>query len=70
MVLRQQIARLPYTPADRVWLATLSRLLPRRRLGEVFLRRTRSRHLNKAGQPLIQPAFRQRNCAHRPTLPL
>ena len=35
-VLRRQIARVRYTPADRVWLAALSRLLPRRRWGEVF----------------------------------
>jgi hypothetical protein len=31
-----QIARVRYTPADRVWLAALSRLLPRRRWAEVF----------------------------------
>ena len=30
-VLRRQITRVPYTPADRAWLAALSRLLPRRR---------------------------------------
>ncbi|MDQ3764996.1 MAG: integrase core domain-containing protein [Actinomycetota bacterium] len=35
-VLRRQIARVPYTPADRVWLAALSRLLPRCRWSEVF----------------------------------
>ena len=35
-VLRRQIARVRYTPADRVWLAALSRLLPRRRWAEVF----------------------------------
>jgi putative transposase len=35
-VLRRQIARVRYTPVDRVWLAALSRLLPRRRWGEVF----------------------------------
>jgi putative transposase len=28
-VLRRQITRVPYTPADRVWLAALSQLLPR-----------------------------------------
>jgi transposase InsO family protein len=35
-VLRRQIPRVRYTPADRVWLAALSRLLPRRRWTEVF----------------------------------
>jgi hypothetical protein len=35
-VLRRQISRACYTPADRVWLAALSRLLPRRRWAEVF----------------------------------
>ena len=35
-VLRRQIARVRYTPADRVWLAALSRLLPRRRWAEIF----------------------------------
>jgi putative transposase len=35
-VLRRQISRVRYTPADRVWLAALSRLLPRRRWAEVF----------------------------------
>ena len=35
-VLRRQIARVHYTPADRVWLAALSRLVPRRCWAEVF----------------------------------
>jgi putative transposase len=35
-VLRRQISRLHYTPADRVWLAALSRPLPRHRWAEVF----------------------------------
>jgi putative transposase len=35
-VLRRQISRVHYTPADRVWLAVSSRLLPRRRWMEVF----------------------------------
>ncbi len=30
-VLRRQVARVRYTPTDRVWLASLSQLLPRRR---------------------------------------
>jgi len=35
-VLRRQLTRTRYLPADRVWLAALSRLLPRRRWAEVF----------------------------------
>jgi hypothetical protein len=35
-VLRRQVARVHYTPADRVWLAALSRLVRRRRWAEVL----------------------------------
>lgn len=35
-VLRRQISRARYQPADRLWLAALSRLIPQRRWGEVF----------------------------------
>ncbi len=35
-VLRRQISRVRYTPADRMWLTALSRLLPRRRWAEIF----------------------------------
>ena len=35
-VLRRQIGRVRYHPADRLWLSALSRLIPRRRWGEVF----------------------------------
>ena len=35
-VLRRQIGRIRYQPGDRLWLAALSRLVPRRRWGEVF----------------------------------
>jgi putative transposase len=35
-VLRRQIGRVRYQRADRLWLAALSRLIPRRRQGEVF----------------------------------
>ena len=35
-VLRRHIGRVRYAPADRLWLAALSRLVPRRRWGEVF----------------------------------
>ncbi len=35
-VLRRQVSRVRYQPAGRLWLAALSRLIPRRRWGEVF----------------------------------
>jgi hypothetical protein len=35
-VLRRQIGRVRYQPGDRLWLAEMSRLVPRRRWGEVF----------------------------------
>src|SRR5207245_1873383 len=35
-VLRRQIAGVRYEPADRVWLAALSRLVPRERWHKVF----------------------------------
>ncbi len=35
-VLRRQVGRVRYQPADRLWLAALSRLVPRRRWGELF----------------------------------
>ena len=35
-VLRRQVARVRYRPVDRMWLAALSRLLPRRCWTEVF----------------------------------
>lgn len=35
-VLRRQVARVHDTPADRAWLAALSRLVPRRRWAEIF----------------------------------
>jgi putative transposase len=35
-VLRRQISRVRYQRADRLWLAALSRLIPRHRWGEVF----------------------------------
>src|SRR5215472_12479851 len=35
-VLRRQIGRVRYQPGDRLWLPALSRLVPRRRWGEVF----------------------------------
>lgn len=35
-VLRRQVGRVHYEPGDRLWLAALSRLIPRHRWGEVF----------------------------------
>ncbi len=35
-VLRRQIGRVRYQPGDRLWLSSLSLLIPRRRWGEVF----------------------------------
>jgi len=35
-VLRRQVSRVRYQPGDRLWLSALSRLVPRRRWGEVF----------------------------------
>ena len=35
-VLRRHVSRIWYDPADRVWLAALARLLPRRRWPEIF----------------------------------
>jgi putative transposase len=35
-VLRRQIGRVRYQPADRLWLAALSRLIPRHRWAQVF----------------------------------
>jgi putative transposase len=35
-LLRRQIAQVRYVPADRAWLAAVSRLLPRYRWAQVF----------------------------------
>jgi putative transposase len=35
-VLRRRVGRVRYQPGDRLWLAALSRLIPRHRWGEVF----------------------------------
>jgi len=37
LVLRRQTGRVRYQPGDRMWLAALSRLIPRRRWGQVFM---------------------------------
>jgi len=36
VVLRRQVVRVHYRPVDRMWLAALSRLVPRRRWAEIF----------------------------------
>ena len=36
-MLHRQISRVCYQPGDRLWLAALSRLIPQRRWGEVFM---------------------------------
>jgi putative transposase len=36
-VSRRQVGRVHYEPGDRLWLAALSQLIPRRRWGEVFM---------------------------------
>ena len=36
VVLRRKVGRVRYQPGDRLWLAALSRLIPRHRWGEVF----------------------------------
>ncbi|HUY50392.1 MAG TPA: integrase core domain-containing protein [Streptosporangiaceae bacterium] len=36
-ILRRQISRVRYQPGDQLWLAALSRLIPRRRWGEAFM---------------------------------
>jgi putative transposase len=40
-VLRRHTGRMRYEPADRVWLAALAQLIPRRRWMEIFPRDTR-----------------------------
>ena len=35
-VLRRQVGKVRYQPGDRLWLAALSRLIPRHRWSEVF----------------------------------
>ena len=73
-VLRRQISRVRYQPSDRLWLAALSRLIPRRRWGEVFAvtpatllawhRRLVTRQWNytnrrRPGRPSTAPAIRK-----------
>ena len=73
-VLRRQVSRVRYQPGDRLWLAALSRLIPRRRQGEAFAvtpatllawhRRLVSRKWNytnrrRAGRPSTAAAIRK-----------
>jgi hypothetical protein len=64
-VLRRQIGRVGYEPTDRLWLAALSRLIPRRRWGEVFavtpgtlLRSQRTLRTSPTTSPHQSPALR------------
>ncbi|MGH3198814.1 MAG: integrase core domain-containing protein [Streptosporangiaceae bacterium] len=73
-VLRRQIGRVRYQPGDRLWLAALSRLIPRHRWSEVFAvtpatllawhRRLAARKLDytsrrRPGRPSTPPAIRK-----------
>jgi putative transposase len=73
-VLRRQISRVRYQPGDRLWLAALSRLIPRRRWGEVFAvspatllawhrrlvgRKWNYTNLRRAGRPATAAAIRK-----------
>src|SRR5882762_9161510 len=72
-VLRRQLPRARYTPTDRMWLAALSRFLPRRRWSEIFTvtpatlltwhRKLVSRHWDystrRPGRPRTNTAVRQ-----------
>jgi hypothetical protein len=73
-VLRRQISRVRYQPADRLWLAALSRLIPRRRWGEIFTvtpatllvwhRRLVTRKWDYASRR--RPALLRKNPGHHP----
>ena len=52
-VLRRQISRVRYEPADRLWLAALSRLVPRRRWGEVVIEAARTVPRARLGQAVV-----------------
>lgn len=74
-VLRRQIARVRYEPADRIWLAALSRLVPRDRWREVFAvtpttllrwhrelvkrKWTFAQHCRRPGRPSTAPTVKQ-----------
>ncbi|WUH90413.1 integrase core domain-containing protein [Streptomyces sp. NBC_00433] len=74
-VLRRQIARVHYEPADRIWLAALSRLVPRGRWREVFAvtpttllrwhrelvkrKWTFAQHRRRPGRPSTAPTVKQ-----------
>ncbi|AQW49602.1 integrase [Streptomyces hygroscopicus] len=74
-VLRRQIARVRYEPADRIWLAALSRLVPRGRWREVFAvtpttllrwhrelltrKWTFTQHRRRPGRPSTAPTVKQ-----------
>ncbi|MGV9856753.1 integrase core domain-containing protein [Streptomyces sp. NPDC003442] len=74
-MLRRQIARVRYEPADRIWLAALSRLVPRGRWWEVFAvtpttllrwhrelltrKWTFTQHRRRPGRPSTAPTVKQ-----------
>jgi putative transposase len=67
-VLRRQISRVRYQVGDRLWLAALSRLIPRRRWGEVFAvtpatllvaRKWDYTNRRRPGRPLTPAAIRK-----------
>ncbi|CAM5512075.1 hypothetical protein GCM10010390_38460 [Streptomyces mordarskii] len=74
-MLRRQIARVRYEPADRIWLAALSRLVPRGRWREVFAvtpttllrwhrelltrKWTFTQHRRRPGRPSAAPTVKQ-----------
>jgi hypothetical protein len=70
-VLRRPAGRIRYEPADRVWLAALARLVPRRRWAGVFPRDASDAAAGTAGRPRAsttradgaRPAARQRSAA-------
>ncbi|MFD3558193.1 hypothetical protein ACFWVU_00765 [Streptomyces sp. NPDC058686] len=66
-VLRRRIARVRYQPADRIWLAALSRLIPRGRWRQVFAV-TPTTLLRRHRQLIVQQwAFGQTCRPGRPT---
>ena len=67
-VLRRQIARVSYEPADRIWFVVLSRLVPRERWRQVVVVTPTTLlawHRNPCPQMDLQPASTPRQTLHR-----